>query len=109
MVDGTIKNIDDAWALLKTEGGQARYQLSSVAVAKMGLCRFEGYLGAWMKEIEDLLNESEQIRVETDESGPQVRRRLNTAMSVCTRFRPVRMKLNTGSRGPPSSPCSRSR
>ena len=35
-----------------------------------------------MKEIEDLLNESEQIRVETDESGPQVSGRVDTAMSL---------------------------
>ena len=34
--------------------------------------RFEDYLRGWMKGIGDLLNESEQLRVETDDSGPQV-------------------------------------
>ena len=36
------------------------------------LRRFEDYLRGWMKGIGDLLNESEQLRVETDDSGPQV-------------------------------------
>ena len=31
-----------------------------------------GYLRDWMKGIGDLLNESEQLRVETDDNGPQV-------------------------------------
>ena len=34
--------------------------------------RFEDYLRGWMKGIGDLLNESEQLRVETDDCGPQV-------------------------------------
>ena len=34
--------------------------------------RFEDYLRGWMEGIGDLLNESEQLRVETDDSGPQV-------------------------------------
>ena len=33
--------------------------------------RFEGHLRAWMKEISDLLQESEQLRLETDDLGPQ--------------------------------------
>ena len=38
----------------------------------MSCCnRFEGHLRSWMKEISDLLQESEQLRLETDEQGPQ--------------------------------------
>ena len=35
--------------------------------------RFESHLRAWMKEISDLLQEAEQLRLETDDLGPQVR------------------------------------
>ncbi|XP_023348445.1 dynein heavy chain 5, axonemal, partial [Eurytemora carolleeae] len=52
----TIKNIDDAFAYLKTEDGQKR---------------FEEYLRSWMKKIQELLLESEQLRLETDDAGPQ--------------------------------------
>ena len=34
--------------------------------------RFESHLRAWMKEISDLLQEAEQLRLETDDLGPQV-------------------------------------
>jgi hypothetical protein len=53
-----IKNLEDAWEYLKTEN----------AVAK-----FEGYVRGWMKQIQELLLESEQLRLETDDAGPQVR------------------------------------
>ena len=53
----TIKNLDHAWALLDTDDGQER---------------FEGYLKQWMKAIQDLLVESEQLRIERDDYGPQV-------------------------------------
>ena len=53
----TIKCLDDAWALLDTEDGQER---------------MEGYLKTWMKSIQDLLVESEQLRIENDKNGPQV-------------------------------------
>ena len=43
----TIKNIEDSWALLKTEDGQKR---------------FEEYLRGWMKKIQELSLESEQLR-----------------------------------------------
>ena len=52
-----IKNLDDVWEYLKTEN----------AVPK-----FEGYIRGWMKKIQELLLESEQLRLETDEAGPQV-------------------------------------
>ena len=55
---GTIKSLDDAWAIIKTEDGQAR---------------FEESLRQWMKSITELLQESEQLRIESDVSGPQVR------------------------------------
>ncbi|CAB4063578.1 DNAH [Lepeophtheirus salmonis] len=51
-----IKNIDDCWEYLKTEN----------AVVK-----FESYLRTWMKKIQELLLESEQLRLETDDAGPQ--------------------------------------
>ena len=54
----TIKCLEDSWALLKTEDGQKR---------------FEDYLRQWMKKIQELLLESEQLRLETDDAGPQVR------------------------------------
>ena len=53
----TIKSLDDAWAILKTEDGQAS---------------FEESLRQWMKSITELLQESEQLRIESDVSGPQV-------------------------------------
>ena len=34
--------------------------------------RFEEYLRSWMKKIQELLLESEQLRLETDDAGPQV-------------------------------------
>ena len=43
----TIKCLEDSWALLKTEDGQKR---------------FEEYLRQWMKKIQELLLESEQLR-----------------------------------------------
>ena len=52
----TIKCLDDSWALLKMEDGQKR---------------FEEYLRQWMKKIQELLLESEQLRLETDDAGPQ--------------------------------------
>ena len=52
----TIKCLDDSWALLKQEEGQRR---------------FEEYLRQWMKKIQELLLESEQLRLETDDAGPQ--------------------------------------
>ena len=36
------------------------------------LIRFEVYLKQWMKSIQDLLVESEQLRIERDDFGPQV-------------------------------------
>ena len=44
----TIKCLEDSWALLKTEDGQKR---------------FEEYLRQWMKKIQELLLESEQLRL----------------------------------------------
>ncbi len=52
-----IKNLEDVWEYLKTEN----------AVPK-----FEGYIRQWMKQIQELLLESEQLRLETDDAGPQV-------------------------------------
>ena len=51
-----IKCMDDTWEYLKTEN----------AVPK-----FEMYIRAWMKQIQELLLESEQLRLETDDAGPQ--------------------------------------
>ena len=53
----TIKCMDDTWDYLKTEN----------AVTK-----FESYIRGWMKQIQELLLESEQLRLETDDAGPQV-------------------------------------
>ena len=36
------------------------------------MSRFEEYLRSWMKKIQELLLESEQLRLETDDAGPQV-------------------------------------
>ena len=52
----TIRCLEDAQAFLATEGG---FQ------------RFESYLKSWMKKIQELLFESEQLRRETDDLGPQ--------------------------------------
>ena len=52
----TIKNLDDSMALLASEDGQER---------------FETKVRSWMKNITDLLQEGEQLRLETDEQGPQ--------------------------------------
>ena len=49
--------MEDTWDYLKTEN----------AVPK-----FESYIRGWMKQIQDLLLESEQLRLETDDAGPQV-------------------------------------
>ena len=49
--------MEDTWEYLKTEN----------AVSK-----FEGYIRGWMKQIQELLLESEQLRLETDDAGPQV-------------------------------------
>ena len=51
-----IKNIEDSWAFLATEGGQQN---------------FEEYVREWMKNIYEVLLESEQLRLETDNAGPQ--------------------------------------
>ena len=48
--------MDDTWEYLKTEN----------AVPK-----FESYIRGWMKQIQELLLESEQLRLETDDAGPQ--------------------------------------
>ena len=53
----TIKRLEDTWALLETEDGQEK---------------FESYLRQWMKAIQELLLESEQLRIERDDAGPQV-------------------------------------
>ena len=52
-----MKNLDDVWEYLKTDH----------AVPK-----FEAYIRSWMKQIQELLLESEQLRLETDDAGPQV-------------------------------------
>ena len=39
---------------------------------KASYSRFEEYLRSWMKKIQELLLESEQLRLETDDAGPQV-------------------------------------
>ena len=51
-----IKCMEDTWEYLKTEN----------AVPK-----FESYIRGWMKQIQELLLESEQLRLETDDAGPQ--------------------------------------
>ena len=53
-----VKNLEDVMEYLKTEN----------AVAK-----FESYIRGWMKNIQELLLESEQLRLETDDAGPQAR------------------------------------
>ena len=53
----TIRCLEDSQAFLQTEGA---YQ------------RFEEYLKTWMKKIQELLFDSEQLRRETDNLGPQV-------------------------------------
>ena len=35
------------------------------------LCRLETYVRRWMKAIGDLILEGEQLRLETDDQGPQ--------------------------------------
>ena len=95
----TIKCIEDSWALLKTEDGQARSP--TLDIYKIHLYRFEGYLRAWMNCIGELLNESEQLRVETDDSGPQAR------IARPPTFH--RMKLSTGSQEQLGLPFSQSK
>ena len=51
-----IRNIEDSWAFLAKEGNQQR---------------FEEYVRDWMKNIYEVLMESEQLRLETDNAGPQ--------------------------------------
>ncbi|XP_059081897.1 dynein axonemal heavy chain 5-like [Tigriopus californicus] len=51
-----IKNLDDVWEYLKTENA---------------VQHFESYIRGWMKQIQELLLESEQLRLETDDAGPQ--------------------------------------
>ena len=51
-----IKNIEDSWAFLANEGAQQS---------------FEEYVRDWMKNIYEVLLESEQLRLETDNAGPQ--------------------------------------
>lgn len=58
----TIENLDDSWALLATADGQKR---------------FEEAVRQWMKAIYELLLESEQLRLETDDAGPQVGQQSN--------------------------------
>ena len=58
----TIRCLEDSQAFLQTEGG---YQ------------RFEEYLKTWMKKIQELLFDSEQLRRETDNLGPQVKQNEN--------------------------------
>jgi hypothetical protein len=53
-----MKNLEDVWEYLKTENAAQK---------------FEGYIRGWMKQIQELLLESEQLRLETDDAGPQVR------------------------------------
>jgi hypothetical protein len=36
------------------------------------VAKFESYIRTWMKNIQELLLESEQLRLETDDAGPQV-------------------------------------
>ena len=52
----TIKNLDHSMAVLASEDGQDR---------------FEAYVRKWMKAITDLIQEGEQLRLETDVQGPQ--------------------------------------
>ena len=51
-----IRNIEDSWAFLAKEGNQQK---------------FEEYVRDWMKNIYEVLMESEQLRLETDNAGPQ--------------------------------------
>ena len=51
-----IKNIEDSWAYLATENSQEK---------------FEDCVREWMKNIYEVLMESEQLRLETDNAGPQ--------------------------------------
>ena len=67
----TIKNIDDSWALLKVATFKARLHFH-FSQTEDGLGRMEDSIRQWMKDIQDLLLESEQLRVESDTNGPQV-------------------------------------
>ena len=89
----TIKCLEDSWALLKTEDGQKR---------------FEEYLRQWMKKIQELLLESEQLRLETDDAGPQVVMMMMIMMIVMT-TRVPRTSWNTGRAAQPASPSLWSR
>ena len=52
-----MKNLEDVWEYLKTEDAAKK---------------FETCIRGWMKQIQELLLESEQLRLETDDAGPQV-------------------------------------
>ena len=88
----TIKCLEDSWALLKTEDGQKR---------------FEEYLRQWMKKIQELLLESEQLRLETDDAGPQVVMMMIMMIVMTTRV--PRTSWNTGRAAQPASPSLWSR
>ena len=74
----TIRCLEDSQAFLQTEGG---YQ------------RFEEYLKTWMKKIQELLFDSEQLRRETDNLGPQVKQNPNLDTKISMIFR---MRLSIG-------------
>ena len=60
----TIKCLDDSWALLKQDDGQKRFvTLNDQFSLKPRFIRFEEYLRQWMKKIQELLLESEQLRL----------------------------------------------
>ena len=68
-----IKNLDDSMAVLAKEGGQERLFWFIKLMIKdcKSNSRFEAHLRSWMKSITDLLQEGEQLRLETDDQGPQ--------------------------------------
>ena len=51
--------------------GEVLTQLLIYNINKYFHFRFEEYLRQWMKKIQELLLESEQLRLETDDAGPQ--------------------------------------
>ena len=63
----TIKCLDDSWAYLAREGAQLK---------------FEEYVREWMKNIYEVLLESEQLRLETDNAGPQAESSISMSMTV---------------------------
>jgi len=42
----------------------------------------QGYIRGWMKQIQELLLESEQLRLETDDAGPQVIKFINAIINI---------------------------